>query len=402
MKTNVLNLICLFAILLIAISCEKETPIVQTTGIVFPKTSVLLNVGSQDTLKVAISPTNATNPAVTWTSSDTTVARVNADGIVTGVKHGSSTITATTVDGKYKATCVVQSLKWTRYTTADGLSANSVSCVVIDSVGSLWFGGLSASKFDGSIWTTYLDNQGARAIAVDKQNNKWFGTGYGISKFDGTNWITYDTSNSGLTDSSINSNTVAIDLNASVWAATSSQVTFSGTGVSVFNGTTWKGYNSTNGLASNNVVCIAADAQGNKWFSTYKGLSRFDGTTWTSYTSANTNTDLVNNVECIAFDAQGNKWFGTDIGLLKFDGTTWTTYTISNSGLICNPIVSIAIDKQGNKWLGTLAGGVTKFDGTTWTNYNYDKFIVIVRGIAIDKQGNKWFATDNGVFELQD
>ena len=399
MKKTVLNFACIAFILCIIVSCE-QTPIVQTAGIVLPKTSVLLNVGSKDTLKVTISPSNATNPAVTWVSSDTTVARVTADGIVTGVKHGSSTITAITVDGKYKASCIVYTLKWTKYAIANGLANNPLNCIAIDSVGSIWVGGSSVSKFDGSGWSTYLDKLGIGAIAVDKQNNKWFGTyGSGIIKFDGTNWTTYNTSNSGLTDNTINSN-IAIDLNGNVWAATTNRV--SGTGVSVFNGTNWKGYNSTNGLAYNLVTSIAADEQGNKWFSTYKGVSRFDGTNWTSYTSGSINTDLVDNVTCIAIDAQGIKWFGTTVGLLKFDGTNWTTYTISNSGLICNPIVSIAIDKQGNKWIGTLAGGVTKFDGTNWINYDYDKFIIIARGIAIDKQGNKWLATDDGVFELQD
>jgi len=400
MKKTVLKFACIAFILCIFVSCE-QTPIVQTAGIVLPKTSVLLNVGSKDTLEVTISPSNATNPAVTWVSSDTTVARVTADGIVTGVKHGSSTITAITVDGKYKASCIVYTLKWTKYAIANGLANNPLNCIAIDSVGSIWVGGSSVSKFDGSGWSTYLDKLGIGAIAVDKQNNKWFGTyGSGIIKFDGTNWTTYNTSNSGLTDNTINSNAIAIDLNGNVWAATSNSM--SGTGVSVFNGTNWKGYNSTNGLAYNLVTSIAADAQGNKWFSTYKGVSRFDGTNWTSYTSGSINTDLVDNVTCIAIDAQGIKWFGTTVGLLKFDGTNWTTYTISNSGLICNPIVSIAIDKQGNKWIGTLAGGVTKFDGTNWINYDYDKFIIIARGITIDKQGNKWLATDDGVFELQD
>ena len=402
MKANVLNFISLSLILLMAISCEKETPLVSTTGVMLAQSSALINVGSQDTLRASITPTDATNPTVTWASSDTTIAKVNAKGIITGVAPGVAVITVTSVDGKYSASCSANILKWTRYTTANGLAVNQVPCLAIDSVGSLWFGGSSVSRFDGSSWTTYLDQVGVGAIAVDKQNNKWFGTyGYGVRKFDNVNWTTYDTSNSGIVDNSIVNNSIAVDLNGSVWFGTLSRVTFKGTGVSSFNGTSWKGYNSTDGLAYNNVLNIAVDAQGNKWFATGQGgVSKFDGTNWTSYTKSNTNIDLLEQVNSIAFDAQGNKWFGTILGLLKFDGTNWTTYTLANSGLISNSISAIAIDKQGNKWIATMAGGVTKFDGTNWTNYTYDNFYM-VRGIAIDKHGNKWFATDNGVFELQ-
>ena len=151
-------------------------------------------------------------------------------------------------------------------------------------------------------------------------------------------------------------------------------------------------YTTADGLVSNNVISIAIDAQGNKWFGTYNGgVSKFDGTTWTNYTTAD---GLVSNsVYSIAIDAQNNKWFGTDLGVSKFDGTTWTNYTTAD-GLVSNSVRSIAIDAQGNKWFGTY-GGVSKFDGTNWTNYTKADGLVSnsVRSIAIDAQNNKWFGT---------
>ncbi len=64
---------------------------------------------------------------------------------------------------------------------------------------------------------------------------------------------------------------------------------------------------------------IAIDAQGNKWFGTYKGgVSKFDGTNWITYT---TEDGLAGNIVCaIAIDAQGNKWFGTDAGVSQLSG----------------------------------------------------------------------------------
>ncbi|MCQ2607057.1 MAG: glycosyl hydrolase family 8 [Bacteroidales bacterium] len=63
--------------------------------------------GKTTTLAAAVSPANATNKSVTWKSSDETVATVDANGVVTGVKVGTATITVTTVDGSKTATCEV-------------------------------------------------------------------------------------------------------------------------------------------------------------------------------------------------------------------------------------------------------------------------------------------------------
>ena len=58
------------------------------------------------TLTATVAPDNATNQAVTWTSSDTSVATVE-NGVVTAVAPGTATITVTTADGGFTATCAV-------------------------------------------------------------------------------------------------------------------------------------------------------------------------------------------------------------------------------------------------------------------------------------------------------
>jgi hypothetical protein len=58
-------------------------------------------------LNATVSPANATNKAVNWSSSNTSVATVSATGIVSGLAAGSATITVTTVDGSFKGTCLV-------------------------------------------------------------------------------------------------------------------------------------------------------------------------------------------------------------------------------------------------------------------------------------------------------
>ena len=79
---------------------------VAVTGVSLSPSSTSVEAGQDATLTATVTPSNATNKSVTWTSSDTTIATVSG-GIVTGVAEGSATITATTSDGGFTATCSV-------------------------------------------------------------------------------------------------------------------------------------------------------------------------------------------------------------------------------------------------------------------------------------------------------
>src|SRR5665647_106808 len=75
-------------------------------------------------------------------------------------------------------------------------------------------------------------------------------------------------------------------------------------------------------MGSNFVYSIAVDPKGKIWAGTYSGLTVFDGSKWTNYTDSHTN--LANNLQVlsIAFDLHGNKWFGTACGILEFNDLT--------------------------------------------------------------------------------
>ncbi|MDL2221722.1 Ig-like domain-containing protein [Parabacteroides sp. OttesenSCG-928-N08] len=84
---------------------KSET--ISVTGISLNKTSLTLSVGSSEKLVATVTPTNATNKGIVWTTSDATVASIDSDGTVTAASNGVATITATTQDGGYTATCEV-------------------------------------------------------------------------------------------------------------------------------------------------------------------------------------------------------------------------------------------------------------------------------------------------------
>lgn len=80
---------------------------VKVTGISLRPDELTLGIGDTYTLAATVTPDNASVQEVTWKSSDKSVAEVDDEGRVEAVGKGSCTITATTVDGSYKATCRV-------------------------------------------------------------------------------------------------------------------------------------------------------------------------------------------------------------------------------------------------------------------------------------------------------
>ncbi|MCH8318403.1 MAG: hypothetical protein IIA88_07875 [Bacteroidetes bacterium] len=233
------------------------------------------------------------------------------------------------------------------HTSNSKLSNDNIEAITIDKDGNKWIatwgGGLiklslphphktqipendSAEYADPGIWTIYntlnsgLPENWIRSVAIDQQNNKWIGTGWGgLVKFSEIStkdpvWTIYNTTNSALPYNLIRS--IAIDNSDNLWIGTDNG------GLVHFDGKNWQIYNRSNsGLPNDYVGSIAIDNNGNKWIAT---------------------------------------WFG---GLTRFDGETFKVYNIANSGLPYNLVSSITIDQGGNIWIGTLIG-LAKFDAS--------------------------------------
>ncbi len=83
----------------------KEPDTVLVESVTLNKDELTLDVGASETLTATVKPDNATDKTVTWSSSDPSIATVK-DGVVTGVKAGTATITA--ASGSKSATCSVK------------------------------------------------------------------------------------------------------------------------------------------------------------------------------------------------------------------------------------------------------------------------------------------------------
>ena len=80
---------------------------IHVTSVSLDKTSLELTEGETAQLTATVKPDNATNKNVTWSSSAPNVATVDSSGKVTAVAPGTATITVTTADGGFTATCAV-------------------------------------------------------------------------------------------------------------------------------------------------------------------------------------------------------------------------------------------------------------------------------------------------------
>jgi len=304
------------------------------------------------------------------------------------------------------------------YTNKNGLSSNYIQAIAIDSQNNKWFGTMDSGvmKFNDTVWSKYtvangLINNNVKSIAIDANGNKWFGTIGGVSKFDGVNWTNY-TIAEGLVNNNINS--IDIDLSGNIWFGTN------GCGVSKFDGITWTTYQKTTNQLINNtvnsIICFKGPASqsynigGNVWFGTSGGVTNISPVNypgelfWKSYTVASNGiiSDNVLSVALVSDATKNNLWFGTDKGVSMFDGSTITNYstTISKTylGLVNDYVNVIAIDKKNIPWFGTKGGILGNYKGSR-VNYTMTDGILsnYIRAIACDADGNMWIGTMGGV-----
>ena len=104
-------------------SCDITVSPIAVTGITLNKKTVTVGVAESFTLVPTITPENATDKSVTWTSSKPAVATVK-DGVITGVSEGTAIVIAKTVDGAKTASCTV--------TVKGGATTIAVTGVTLD------------------------------------------------------------------------------------------------------------------------------------------------------------------------------------------------------------------------------------------------------------------------------
>ncbi len=155
-----ISLLFLTAMLLIGfIACKgngKDPAEVTVKSVAIKPVKVYLEFNGSEELTAIISPSNALNKTVTWTSDDPSIATVDKDGTVTAnSKIGSTTITAT-VAGK-KATCSVEVTEFSvvKYSELDDWFENSASETEVNHI---IITEIPKDAFEPMFDTPYIDN----------------------------------------------------------------------------------------------------------------------------------------------------------------------------------------------------------------------------------------------------
>ena len=143
-------------------------PVVHPESLTLSKTAAAVETCSTYSLAATVLPAETTNKSVTWSSSDTSVATVSANGVVTGVKAGTAKITATTVDGQIAKSC-----DFTVIAAAKNLSnGKQFTSTVFNGISSITDGNKSLS----SLADDYPNGGGLQYIQMD------LGAYYDLSK----------------------------------------------------------------------------------------------------------------------------------------------------------------------------------------------------------------------------
>ena len=172
---------------------EEGSAATLVTAITLNKTATTISAGQTETLSVSsVTPDDATDQTVTWSSDNEAVATVDADGKVTAVALGTANITATANDGSgVTATCavtvsprivtwnpsdIVPENPWDHSFTKDGITITAATC----DFQALTFAG-------GGTFTTTLGNFTKIEISADYTGDV-SGTGWSNDGWQSATW----------------------------------------------------------------------------------------------------------------------------------------------------------------------------------------------------------------------
>jgi ligand-binding sensor domain-containing protein/serine phosphatase RsbU (regulator of sigma subunit) len=358
-----------------------------------------------------------------------------------------------------------EEIRFERITSQQGLSQNTVNCILQDRDGMLWVGTMDGlNKYNGTDFELYvndannpysLKNNAITALYEDSQGTLWIGTRKGLHAFDrATERFTC------YVDSSLNPNynrVIAIveDTNQNLWLGyegnglgklslktkkmTSYAPIFSNTIQALRfdnkSNSLWIGTNTPNLLSfdirkekfiaypysdkpqgDDALFCIANDGKGKLWLGTHaSGLLIFDLQTkqFSPFEAKELNGYAIT---AIYHEKNGTVWIATQgNGLLKYQRAqrTFSKYIFDptdQKSLSNNDVNIIFKDISGMFWFGTYNGGINKYDPTKNRFKHYKKEANNtnslsangMRGIMEDSKGRLWVGTTLGGLNLID
>ncbi len=341
------------------------------------------------------------------------------------------------------------SIPFTHLSSADGLSQNSINCLVKDRYGYMWFGTQDGlNRYDGYRFIVYRHklkdaaslpsnnitalfedrsgnlwigtdpgglsvynrknnsftnvkipaSEGVTALYEDKGDRLWIGTTHGLFYLDKKQTLVqpYKLPNTAIVRS------VAEDSKGNIWIATEKGLHTINTAGQL--NTFLHNDADSNSISHNIATSVLEDAKGNLYIGTNNGLNL-----WNSYTE---NFQPISNdrVYCLAKTEDNKIWMGTDKSLVLFNPKDHSFQSFKaeaneSHSLSDHSVYSLLLDKEGILWVGTSAGGVNRYDKNlsffpSYKNNSGNAAFNVIRGVTEDNKGDFWIASDGGLMRF--
>ncbi|MEL6134949.1 MAG: two-component regulator propeller domain-containing protein [Bacteroidota bacterium] len=281
-----------------------------------------------------------------------------------------------------------------------------VRMVFQDSKGNIWFGTQSgAFRLSGNTLTRIegIQSEGGKRVTikdiVEGHDGKiWFGHTDGISSLAGETVINYYESDGLISDDVWN---IEADAYGNIWIGTIE-------GACTFNGQTFAHFelpegiiDSTLGVSSTRMVhSILEDSQGSIWFSTNAGLFKYaDNVLYPMSDKLGIQTPFVNEV---LEDSRGNFWISTKEALYKLEEDTLINIT-QEIPEIGKGVGSIAEDQDGTIWFVFNQHHLYTYDGVRLLEFQKPAANQgpVIYQIFKDQSGRLWFVGYGGAYRLE-
>jgi signal transduction histidine kinase/ligand-binding sensor domain-containing protein/CheY-like chemotaxis protein/AraC-like DNA-binding protein len=306
--------------------------------------------------------------------------------------------------------------KFTSLTSIDGLSSNTVTAILKDSYGLMWFAtddGLN--KFDGTDVTVYrhqkkdstsLRSSDISCLHQDRAGRIWVGTMEGGLHL-------YDRRKDSFVGipSPHSVTSISSDATGKLWVGTTSglvNVDAVSHQITTFSSIP----NIPDEISKGLILSIAIDTKQRVWIGSKNGLFRIDPSRkddeYINYLPARPDDDSPRTVKSIVEDQQRNLWIGTYSGLYKLSPSgeiiqSFQYESDNKNSLSTNMIFAIALENDQRLWICTDAGlnilnprdgNITRYGPDARTQFSLSN--KSVRSVLIDNEGICWLGTYKG------
>lgn len=298
-----------------------------------------------------------------------------------------------------------------------GISNNSIHCIIKDKRGFLWIGTQEGlNKYDGNSFVTYENNpndsnsichNAVNAIIEDSRGNIWIGTSDGLNLYNRVkdNFIRVQIP----WRDNVYISSFCEDKNKNIWFGTM------GIGIACINHDSGKiniyshDKSDAKSITSNFITELHADLNNDLWIATWNGLDKFNekDKSFTHFVhNPNDPSSISSNlVSSLTIDKNGNIWIGTfDGGLNKLTRDNKFKHYLSSSKsntLTSNSILSLFADDKDHLWIGTENGGLNclKISNDKFLKFQYEEknasslITNTIESIYIDDNDILWVGT---------